>query len=652
MRNIIFDVETNGLINPSKIWVVVCKDIETEELFVFRNLTEDLSQANLFKAFALEVNLWVGHNSLAYDLPVLYKLVSLPFVDTINCIDTYLISKLVDYPRSGHSIEDYGLEFNLPKGDFHDFSKYSQEMEDYCIRDVDVCHRIYDKYYRYISDIKHRPSITLEHQFQLIVNKLEDKGFMLDVPKAEKLLDKVTTELGILDEGILSAFHPKLKLIREIHPKVTKHGTLSRTDFRFLGSSADLTEYNGGPFSRCAWVSFNPGSPKQVVSVLNDSGWQPVEKTKGHIETERKISKLKRSRERSKELDTALTALYTALNNLKIYGWKVNENNLLTLPPTASDAARTLARRILFESRRKTLTEWLGLADPLTSRVHGKFQGIGAWTHRMSHQKPNMANITNEFDTAGKVKLLGKELRQCWRAPKGRLLTGVDAEGIQLRIFAHYVNNEELIKALVNGDKKLKTDPHSYNQRVLGDVCKSRAAAKRFLYALFLGAGIDKLANILECRRPEAELALESLLLQYPGFQELKDTIIPSDARRGWFTGIDGRKVRIPGDDAGTRRHLAMSGYLQNGEAVVMKTAAVIAEPQLAQFDSFIVDIVHDEAQNETPNNIEVCLEVAEVWNKAIVEAGERYSLKCPMAGSYINDHGKYTIGTNWYQTH
>jgi DNA polymerase-1 len=263
-----------------------------------------------------------------------------------------------------------------------------------------------------------------------------------------------------------------------------------------------------------------------------------------------------------------------------------------------------------------------------------------------------MANITNEFDLVGNVKLLGKELRQCWTVPEERLLVGVDAEGIQLRIFAHYIQDSEFTDALVRGRKDDKTDPHSLNQRILGSVCKSRAAAKRFIFALLLGAGVGKLAEILACDVKSAQQALERLLVRYTGFARLKQEVIPADAERGWFTGIDGRRVRILGETAGSRRHLAMSGYLQNGEAVIIKTAAVIAAPQIEEYDSFLLNIIHDEYQVETPNDLRIAVVVAEIIDEAIRESGRRLNLRCPLAGSYRNDHGKYTIGKNWYQTH
>jgi DNA polymerase-1 len=273
----------------------------------------------------------------------------------------------------------------------------------------------------------------------------------------------------------------------------------------------------------------------------------------------------------------------------------------------------------------------------------------------MAHQKPNTANIPNEFESIGVkiTKLLGKEMRQLWMAPKNRLLTGVDAEGIQLRIFAHYINDPEFTESLVKGKKEDKSDPHSLNQRILGDVCKGRQQAKRFIYALLLGAGMGKLREILDCEPDEAEAALERLLVRYTGFALLKRDVIPKDAKRGWFTGLDGRSVTIPADTVGGRQHLAMSGYLQNGEAVIMKRATLKWHDKLKDYNSLLVNFVHDEWQTETPNNFQTALEIAKMQADSLREVGEDLGLRCPLAGSYWNDdHKDYTIGTNWYQTH
>lgn len=644
----VIDIEADSLTNVKNIWLVVMKCIETGEYYIYRNITKDEKERERYirdcEALRAADGDLIGHNLLGYDWPVLCAAgQSTPAMDGISLVDTLIISKLVDYSRDGHSIEDYGLEFGFEKIKFTDFSKLSPEMEEYCKRDVDICEKIYQKYRRYISNPVHSVSIRTEHDFQSkVISALERNGFGFNVEKANKLLDKVTVELGSLDKDILEAFPPRLKLIREITPKETKYGTLNKSDFRWYHGS-DLSEFNGGPFCRCSWDDFNPSSHKQIVQVLSDAGWKPTDKTKTHIDTERELARQRRNPD---------PALKARLDALKVSGWKVNETNLETLPDRAPKAARLLAKRILLESRRRTLTEWLELVHP-DGRIHGRFYGIGAWTHRMAHQSPNTANIPNEFDTSGKKKLLGKELRSLWCAPKNRLLVGCDAEGIQLRIFAHYINDPEFTDALVKGRKDNKTDPHSLNQRILGSVCKSRAAAKRFIYALLLGAGLNKLAEILGCSVSEAEEALNRLLSRYKGWKILKDEVFPRDAKRGWFEGLDGRKVRIPGDTEGNRRHLAMSGYLQNGEAVCMKLATLKWIDKLKDYDAILVNFVHDEWQVEAPNDVRKCILIGEMMADSLRQVGEDLKLNCPLAGSIYNDDLKdYTIGTNWSTTH
>lgn len=663
---VVIDIEANGL-KPTKVWVIVCKNIDTGEVHVFREVSDNEEEKNRFLTYAESVTLWIGHNCIGYDLPVLSKLcgLSVPGYTSDVCLDTLVISRLLHYARpDGHSLESYGEEFGLPKIDFKEWSKYSIEMENYCVRDVEICHRIYVEFTRgridrvgNILNPAWKSSIDCEQRFETICADMHNNGFGFNSSKCSKLLNKITDELAEVDKAILDVFPLRVKFIKEITPRRTIHGTLNRNDFRWV-SDGDLTNFNGGPFCRIDYVPFNPDSHKQIVDTLSKAGWSPVDKTKTHIETERDS----RRRDRDQSIDYK-----KKLEHLSVYGWKINELNLSTLPSTAPKPARTLAKRILLESRRRTLTEWSELVkaapdgSPHGDRIHGKFYSIGSWTHRMAHQEPNTANIPNELDTQGKVKLYGAEMRGLWCAPPGRLLVGVDAEGIQLRIFAHYIDDAEFTKSLVEGRKDDKSDPHSLNQRVLGSVCRSRAAAKRFIYALLLGAGIGKLAEVLDCGVPEAQVALDRLLQRYTGFEYLKRTIIPRDARRGWFFGLDGRAVKIFGETENKRRHFTMSGYLQNGEAVVMKHATLLWYERLKQrgVDFKLVDMVHDEWQTECPNDTSIALAIAEEQALALKETGERLGLKCPLAGSYINEKllekghpFPYTIDTNWRMTH
>lgn len=647
---VVFDIEANKLINPDKIWCIVCKDIATGEYHIFKEL-DKADEVKRFLEFSSKVTTWIGHNILGYDIIHINGIVG-GNIPVDKCLDTLIVSKMADYSRPKHSVEDYGLEFGIEKGKFNDWSKYSDAMVTYCIRDVDITHLIYNKYIKFINRDAHRLAIELEHKFQFVVNDLSKNGFSFNVKKANELLKKVTEELKVLDVAILESFKPKYNHVRTIIPKATKYGTISLSNIPKELRKDIHTFTIGIPYEYGKYIPFNPSSHKQIIDVLWEAKWRPEDRTKTYIDTERELRQLKYLKRKSTEVDLKIKICEDKIIKLEKYGWKINENNLGTLGKDAPASASTLAKRILLESRRRTLTEWLGLVAE-DDRIHGKFYGIGAWTHRMAHQQPNTANIPNEFDTAGNKKLLGKEFRQLWQAPRNRLLVGVDAEGMQLRIFAHYIDDAEFTDALVRGKKEDKSDPHSLNQRILGPVCRSRSAAKRFIFALLLGGGIGKLTEILGCQQVQAEDALERLMLRYTGFDLLKREVIPKDARRGWFTGLDGRSVAIPSDTVGGRKHLAMSGYLQNGEAVIMKSATLKWWSKLEDYNAKLVNFVHDEWQIECPNDMKIALEIAEMVSKSLDQTGIDLKLKCPMAGSYWNDdHKDYTIGTNWYQTH
>src|SRR4051812_13978864 len=107
---VIVDIECNSLHNPTKIWLIVLKDIDTEKVYIFRNLMEDEDEKKKFLDLASKINTWAGHNICGYDIPVLERLLGLRIPFTLDhCVDTLVISRLVDYSRSnGHSLKSYG----------------------------------------------------------------------------------------------------------------------------------------------------------------------------------------------------------------------------------------------------------------------------------------------------------------------------------------------------------------------------------------------------------------------------------------------------------------------------------------------------------------------------------------------------------------
>lgn len=523
----------------------------------------------------------------------------------------------------------------MPKGNFKEFSQYSLEMEKYCIQDVEITYRLFKEFEKYIHSDQWKPSLRLEHDMARICQDMKETGFAFDIQGAEKLHQEIDAKVESLDSELVLSFPARSALIRTVTPKATKHGTISRTDFRWL-DVPDLSPYSvGSQFSLVSFIPFNPGSPKQIVERLNEAGWKPFEKTKGHLQAEREL-KWCRDKERCRELEDQL-------QQYRVTGWKVSEDNLRTLPEDAPEASRKLAQRLLLASRRSTLNEWIKAYNPASKRIHGSFHHIGAWTQRMSHSGPNMANIPSgdtEYAT---------EMRTFWTVPPHHLLVGVDAESIQLRILAHYMNDQRFTDALIKGRKEDGTDAHTLNQLALGtDICRSRDDAKTFIYAWLLGAGVDKVANILGCSVAEARIACDNFLQSYPGLQKLKTEQIPYDASRGYFLGLDNRLVLC------NNEHLMLAGYLQSGEAIAMKRANVLWRSQLIKegIPFKQVNFVHDEWQTETTDDRSIAQFIAKTQAESLRITGEELGLNCPLAGSTLNAHKQETIGTNWYQTH
>lgn len=640
--DVIFDCEANGL-RPSLIWVAVCKELQTGAVRTFFPYKEP----EPFLDYCRGVTRFIGHNILGYDAPHINRIFGSVVIDPDRCVDTYLISRLVDFDREEHSLESFsgvaGIE--KPKISKDSWSTWHDEFIPRCTADVLINEKVYRRYEKYILSPRWQEALKTEHFTSHICSVLQENGFHFDKRSALALRDEISSEIAPLEATLQDAFPPKYELVKEVTPKITKFGTLSKVGMKFAGE--DLSEYNGGPFSIISLEPFNPASAPQRIDRLWEAGWKPTEKTKGHKEF---LKSRKKDPERKEKF-------------LR-YGWTCSEENLSSLPEDAPEGAKKLARWLLLIARIRKLDEWLPLVGA-SNRIHGTFMNPGAWTGRLAHASPNMGNIPAFNAKRPDTTPYSDRMRALFGASPGGLLVGVDAESIQLRVLAHYLRDDEFTNALLAGDKRKGTDPHSVNQRALGKVCKSRADAKTFIYAFLLGTGVQKVAEILKCSRDEAAEAVKNFLDRFENLRYIKDVDIPRDANRGYFEGLDGRFVKIKGEDRDKKEFFTLAGYLQNGESVIMKRAIQIWYPRLVKekIPFLFVDFVHDEYQTEVlSDDFSLAKYVAQVQADAIKQVGEDLKLNCPMAGSFTPDpedgHGMvvdgvmYSIGKNWFETH
>ena len=576
MKQIVFDIEANGL-NPDKVWCIVAYEIGAKEFITWSG--DDLL---CFKDWIkeqgeLEV---IGHNIIGYDIPVLEQLLDVDF-SKCKVTDTLVMSRLAEPSRQGgHSLENWGKLLNQPKGEHSDWDNFSQDMVEYCEQDVRVNELVYQRLLRDLASFGNQ-SIVLEGQVQRIISKQIKNGWVLDQEKSFVLLAELKEKKFDLEDKVHEKFKPLPTFIKEITPKVKKDGSYSVVGLKFLGEQWTTAV---APFSRLDYPEFNLGSRQQIGRYLQYFGWKPETFTeKGQPIVDEGV-----------------------LNKVK-----------------GIPEAELIGEYLMVQKRIAQIQSWLDAVQD-NGRVHGYVNANGAVTGRMTHSKPNVAQVP-----AGNAPY-GKQCREVWTVPTGYRLVGMDASGLELRMLAHYMNDEGYTNEILNGDI------HTTNQLASG--VKTRNQAKTFIYAFLYGAGDAKIGSIVGGTARDGRRLKAKFLKNTPALGALRERVVVA-AGRGFVFGLDRRKVSIRSE------HAALNSLLQSAGAIIMKKALCILDEYatLHKINYKIIGNIHDEIQTE------VATKDAERFGRlataSIEAAGLHYELNCPLAG-------EYKVGANWAETH
>lgn len=395
---VILDIETDGL-QPTKVHCIVLRDADTGE--VRGHGPDSLKDACRCLAAAREV---IGHNVIAYDLPVLERLLELRLPGAM-VYDTLIMARLCwpdvqqdDWARTSagfpkemvgrHSLKAWGHRLGMRKDDWGettDWSSYSPEMLAYCERDTEVTLALWRAIRQEKPTIK---SVEIEHRFARIILKMEEAGFGFDVARARALVEVLQVRREELRQELVDRFPPtvvEMKTKRKVVP-------------------------------------FNPNSRLDIARGLQKlHGWQPKE--------------------------------FTAEGRAKI-----DEGVLSSL---GYKEATLLLEYLMVSKRLGQLAEgdeaWLSLVKD--GRIHGRVNTNGAVTGRCTHSKPNLAQVP------GKQSPYGKECRSLFVPREGWTLVGADASSLELRCLAHYMtmwDQGAYAREVVEGDV------HSANQAAAG----------------------------------------------------------------------------------------------------------------------------------------------------------------------------------------
>jgi DNA polymerase-1 len=539
MGNKLFlDIETTeiqGSVLPSTIFclVTIC-----DKGNIVRYTPDNLHQ---FKIDASNYKEFIGHNIIGFDAPVIKKVLGVDLFQLGKVTDTLILSRLFNPVREGgHSLRAFGIKFGFNKLDFKDFTKFSQEMLTYCVKDVQLTIKVYNLLQKQGVNFSQQ-SIDLEHDVARIIEKQVSTGFLFDMEKAHLLLARLQEKVDVAQQKVRERFKPLPTFKRLVRPKYKSDGSMSVVGLGCLGEGWVNVS---GDFSLIEMKEFNLGSRQQIGRWLQNFGWKPSKFTE--------------------------------------HGQPIVDEKVLAEIKDIPEA-ELINEFLLLQKRIAMIESWIEAVED-NGRVHGRVITIGAITSRMSHQSPNMAQVPAVYSP------YGKECRELWTVPSGYKLVGVDASGLELRILSHYMNNKEYINEVINGDI------HSTNQALAG--LETRDTAKTFIYAFIYGAGNRKLGTI--CGRSESygRQIKERFLRGLPSLAKLR-TRVDAATRKGFLKGLDQRCHIIRQKHSALNTLIQGAGAIVMKKALILLDKSI----EDNNIDALPVANVHDEFQYQVKDN-------------------------------------------------
>ena len=258
MNTVFLDIEADGL-NPTKIHCVVTKRSNEAHLTHLsrRSLIDELAKGGKV----------CGHNLIGYDLPVMRKLWGIS-VPSERVLDTLVLSRLFHPDREGgHSLAVWGMHLGFPKGDHSEWDVLSDEMIEYCKRDVDVTEKLHNALMVQMQMREFsQQCVDLEHSIAFICKDQEDNGFEFDRDGAVKLYEELTTRMHRIENDLQQVFPPIIE--ERISEKTGKKLTDKVTVFN-VGSRQQIAERLKS--KGAVWKELTPsGKPKVDEKTLKE----------------------------------------------------------------------------------------------------------------------------------------------------------------------------------------------------------------------------------------------------------------------------------------------------------------------------------------------------------------------------------------------
>ena len=642
MTRYVFDIETDGLYDEVTQFHVCCTyDLDTEEEWYSTDPEE--VKAKLSSATEL-----IGHNIIDYDIPCLEKLLGWKPNDRTKITDTLILSRLgnpdrlclpamsEDGVKAGpHSLAAWGYRVGVGKPEHSDWTEYSEAMLHRCREDVRINARVYDILIEETKDFGE--SIDIEHQVQRIISQQERDGVYFDTERAREYVIELGRRVSSIDQQLAPRLLRKCRQVGvSVNRPFKKDGSLSKmakdwydtwwqgdfdgADGKRYGCLFNMTNLIGGPFTRIEWITTDLNSDKQVKEWLFTLGWKPTEWNKSPTTGERTSPKLTEDSFKSlpEDVGESLKERVTWRHrSSQIQGWidRVRDDHCLPAGanPLGTNTGRMRHRCVVNVPKASTFGK-------------GDSKAGGLWYSHVLNDKGEKQPVP-----------FGTEMRSLFTHRPGRCIVGHDASGLELRMLAHYMNDNEFTEQVLHGDI------HSYNQRLAG--LPTRDSAKTFIYAFIYGAGDAKLGSIIGGSKADGTKLRNRFLSALPKLGQLINDVKKA-SKRGFLIGLDGRKIHMRRDSNGdVMDHKALNTLLQSAGAQIMKQSLIMLTKAAndAHLDYIKVIDMHDEGQADVA--VEHAEKYGQLAEQSIRDAGTHFNLNIPL-------DAEAKIGSNWAETH
>lgn len=237
------------------------------------------------------------------------------------------------------------------------------------------------------------------------------------------------------------------------------------------------------------------------------------------------------------------------------------------------------------------------LINKRTGRIHSSFNQAIAATGRLSSSDPNMQNIPVREKT-------GREIRRGFIAEPGYLILAADYSQIELRILAHFAQDEILLEAFhKEQDIHRLTAGQIFGKSADKVSDEERRMGKTLNFSVIYGQTPFGLSRQLGIPQGQAKEYIDNYFAKYAGVARFKQELLDQAKERGYVTTIMGRKRYINGlvDKNRVRREgaerIAFNTPIQGSASDIIKLAMIQMEQKLAQqkLKAQLILQVHDE---------------------------------------------------------